>query len=113
MECKKCNQGRVNEWRRKNRETTNKQNREYILNKRLKAIGVLGGRCAGCGNEDLRVLQIDHVGGGGNQDRKINRSRVTILNRVISGEVGYQLLCANCHCIKTFDNGEYGNHVSI
>lgn len=91
-ECKQCLDSRTKEWKR---------------NKRKSAIAALGGKCSHCGNDDPRVLQIDHIDGGGNADRK--KSRISILNRIISGSGGFQLLCANCHCIKSFDNGEYGN----
>lgn len=110
-ECKKCSAGRVKEWKRANKDRVNEQNREYLRAKREQALLALGGKCASCGNADKRVLQIDHVNGGGNSDRK--GSRVSVLNRVISGESGFQLLCANCHCIKSFENGEYGNVVSV
>lgn len=110
-ECKKCSAGRVKEWKRANKDRVNEQNREYLRAKREQALLALGGKCASCGNADKRVLQIDHVNGGGNSDRK--GSRVSVLNRVISGESGFQSLCANCHCIKSFENGEYGNVVSV
>lgn len=110
-ECKECSAGRVMEWRRANKGRVNEQNRKYIKAKRERAIDILGGKCSSCSNSDPRVLQIDHINGGGNSDRK--GSRASILNRIISGESGFQLLCANCHCIKSFENGEYNNVVSI
>lgn len=70
---------------------------------------LLGEKCIRCGFDDKRALQIDHVYGGGNKERK---SRGTnnyklILNKILDGSKEYQILCSNCNWIKRFENNEH------
>jgi hypothetical protein len=80
-----------------------------LSNQRLreKVVTLLGSRCSKCGLTDKRVLQVDHIFGGGNDERKRLGPRGTY-HRVLetSGE-GYQLLCANCNWIKRHENKEW------
>jgi 5-methylcytosine-specific restriction endonuclease McrA len=64
---------------------------------RRKVVEILGGACAECGNDDIRVLQIDHIGPK-TIDRKMELRRIA---RGASSE-HVQLLCANCHAIKSY-----------
>jgi hypothetical protein len=67
----------------------------------------LGGECSVCGISDYRVLQIDHINGGGSQDRKNIGHNHTFLKIVLDDDGSkYQLLCANCNWIKRFENNE-------
>jgi len=93
-----------NRWRAKNKEVVNERNRNRLIRLRMEAVLALGGNCANCGEDDVRVLQIDHINGGGSAERKTSKAWGTnLLARVISGDVdGLQLLCANCHMIKTW-----------
>lgn len=60
-----------------------------------------GKRCANCGFEDARALQIDHVYNDGHADRKKGEnSRQRIRNAINDTEGRYQILCANCNWIK-------------
>jgi AraC-like DNA-binding protein len=68
---------------------------------------LLGDICARCGFSDQRALQIDHINGGGSAEL---RRWVTpyayykdILRRVLAGEGGFQILCANCNAIKRME----------
>lgn len=79
--------------------------RELRRDIRKLAISILGGKCAVCGIEDYRVLQIDHINGGGNKENK-RIGPDGIRKRVIAGEPGYQLLCANHNWIKKYENNE-------
>lgn len=67
---------------------------------RPKAVETLGGQCKRCGIDDYRVLQIDHVDGGGKNDHRGSPTQA-MHRAIIKGAPGYQLLCANCHQIKT------------
>lgn len=62
-----------------------------------------GGVCACCGEEEFEFLCIDHVNGGGSEDRK-KHNTYQIARRVI--ELGfpgeYQVLCHNCNLAKGF-----------
>lgn len=58
------------------------------------------------GCSDKRCLQIDHVFGGGVQERKKLGSKARYL-KVLNDQSGvYQLLCANCNWIKRHVNDE-------
>lgn len=77
---------------------------KYSRKLRKDAIKVLGGRCAACLNDDFRVLTFDHVDGGGDADRGgRNQNNRSVMRQVRDGERDdIQLLCANCHHIKTY-----------
>lgn len=65
----------------------------------------LGGRCCQCGFDDWRALQVDHVNGGGRAHRQRNGGWsywISILRAVLANTGEYQLLCANCHMIKSY-----------
>jgi hypothetical protein len=128
----KRNPERANEtnrkWRAKNKErmkswncmSKEKQN-EYSKTKRDKIrkeiLELLGNRCSnphclvlnGC--SDIRCLQIDHVNGKGNQERKLFKNHAYkylrhILQKIREGSKDYQLLCANCNVIKRAEKKE-------
>ena len=74
---------------------------------RERAINALGGKCAHCGFNDIRALHIDHIHGGGKDERESKRGtsyHYHILKRIESGD--YQVLCANCNYIKVSENNE-------
>lgn len=77
--------------------------------KRIFAIEKLGGKCVHCGNSDDRVLEIDHVLPLSKEEEKRIHAHYVfkeILEHDTPG-LKYQLLCANCHKIKTIEKGEY------
>lgn len=86
-------------------------NLRSILNpKRLDLIEIIGGHiCKHCGNEDRRVLQIDHVWGNGSE-MPLHKS--TVLDYYLDNcEIAIeelQILCCNCHRIKSLVNGDLG-----
>jgi 5-methylcytosine-specific restriction endonuclease McrA len=65
----------------------------------------LGGKCVRCGFTDTRALQVDHIHGGGQDDRKLSWPAFYRLVLEKRGE-RYQLLCANCNWIKKHEQGE-------
>lgn len=66
-----------------------------------------------CLNGDHRVLEVDHINGDGYKVRQIFKSGYRgqsidqKLKAVEAYRTRFQLLCANCHRIKTHENGEY------
>jgi hypothetical protein len=81
--------------------------KRYRERKREDVFQLLGDQCAHCGITDRRVLQIDHVRGGGTQHHRQTHN-TSFLTEVAgswrSGERGkYQLLCANCNWIKRLE----------
>lgn len=70
-----------------------------------------GSKCFSCGNQDKRVLQIDHVNGNGYQHRKLFKGFAyyrDIERSIKAGEEKFQLLCANCNSIKCIEKKERG-----
>jgi hypothetical protein len=53
------------------------------------------------GCTDRRCLQIDHVYGGGSQERKTSTGYIILLRVIEDEDHKYQLLCANCNWIKS------------
>lgn len=76
---------------------------------RQKALRRYGGTCTcpcGCREPDLRVLQIDHLFGGGNQEREDLRGLrfwTKLINEPLRTDL--RLLCANCHVTLTQHGG--------
>ena len=80
--------------------------KKHDLRNKLKALVILGNKCSRCGEEDIRVLQFDHINGGGSKDRK-NRGNLAVTYDILRGITEpYQILCANCNCIKRHENKE-------
>lgn len=73
-------------------------------------VAALGGRCCKCGySENIHALQVDHINGDGHEDRKNGWNQWKVYKDIIDhgSQNRYQLLCANCHCIKTMENREH------
>jgi hypothetical protein len=88
------------EWRAKNPH----YQQGFARKSRLKVLECLGGKCALCGIPDNRVLQIDHINGGGTKERN-QLSTMAVYRKILKlcqeeRSENYQLLCANCHLIK-------------
>ena len=69
---------------------------------------ILGKKCQLCGISDMKVLQIDHIHGGGNYQRKIltgDKGYQFILKEVKSGSDNYRILCANCNLLEAIKLG--------
>lgn len=79
--------------------------REYNLKLRVQALMLLGGNCSRCNNDDMRVLQIDHVNGGGTKENKKIHAR-GICIKAMENPTEYQVLCANCNWIKRWERNE-------
>ena len=81
-----------------------KYNDRYELAKN-KVFAAFGCKCNMCNETDRRVLQLDHVNGGGNKERKKMNS-LARYTRALKEPEKYQILCANCNVVKKFENGE-------
>ncbi len=68
-----------------------------------KALIFLGGQCKKCGIKDLRVLQFDHKKSvKETKERRLSKNK-SFFNKIINKKIiNIQLLCANCHQIKTW-----------
>lgn len=88
------------------RERTRERNLEY----KLKAHKMLGGKCVKCGyNESHCALHIDHIKPqlfSHHRGYNYYNSGRGLHKQIALGKVpldNFQLLCANCHSIKTFE----------
>ena len=80
--------------------------KRYYIKLRGDVIHLLGSKCQDCGNNDIRVLQVDHVSGGGSKEHR-ELGWVRIMRKIRNGQTdGYQLLCANCNWIKRWEMKE-------
>lgn len=75
---------------------------------RSKVLEHFGGECFKCGISDKRVLQLDHVHGGGSKHIKGVSWSVRYQHALDNPNL-YQLLCANCNWIKRHENREFRN----
>jgi len=112
-EKKRISEARFREKRRRTRPEWRTFINNYLarrkMSRRRKLIEMLGGKCVKCGfNSDWRAFQIDHIKGGGCQERKRLRT-IDAYYKDIEKEGGrkYQLLCANCNQIKQYDRKEH------
>ena len=92
-------------YRKTNREIVNERQRIRRDSERNEVVRKLGNRCVICGLDDVRVLQVDHVNGGGEKERRTKRTS-QMYKEVLAGvRSDLQLLCANCNWIKRHESG--------
>lgn len=90
---------RQREWYQRNKEKAQAYGRERFQRLRAEMVELLGAVCRQCGYSDQRALEIDHVvpvrhrSGGKEWHREMSNIR--------ANPHQYQLLCANCHTIKS------------
>jgi hypothetical protein len=79
-----------------------------------------GGKCSCCGNDNIRVLQLDHKYNNGAEHRKalnngsnsMGGCRVYRWAKLNEFPSFFQILCANCHHIKTvYGECELSDHI--
>ena len=92
-------------------ETKKQKMGDYRRRLRKAVLDALGGVCVKCDYDDSRALQIDHIDGGGKEERKSIPNTWKFYQVVIDSfqkeENKYQLLCANCNQIKRIVNKEH------
>lgn len=95
-------------WRKENLAEARKYEREYQKKYRSKvrdeAIIHYGGKCAKCGIDDFRILQIDHIKDDGYKHRKeIKTWQFPMWLKKHDYPKGYQILCCNCNWLKRYE----------
>ncbi len=70
---------------------------------RSQAYAAYGGKCVCCGINDVNYLQYDHINGGGAKHRQEIGWGINFLKWLEKNNYPniLQLLCANCHHMKT------------
>lgn len=72
----------------------------YRQRQREQAFAVLGNTCQRCGCDDKRVLDFDHIEGGGSKFRSsVQRNSYRIMKDVLDHPEKYRVLCRNCNWI--------------
>lgn len=97
-------------YRRVGPEVAKRSVKAWYAQNRATILARMGGVCVKCGFADTRALQIDHVAGGGNRERKAVARDSFYVRLLKHGTNGYQLLCANCNWIKRLENNEHTTH---
>jgi hypothetical protein len=106
-ELKKRKDKREKEWRRKHRKQINENIKRCNQRLRIEVLEAYGGKCACCGETEIKFLSIDHVEGNGAAHRRdVVKSgggqqfwRWLKKNNYPSG---FQVLCHNCNMAKAF-----------
>jgi 5-methylcytosine-specific restriction endonuclease McrA len=85
--------------------------KEHRFRRREQAIQYLGGKCIDCGNLDHRVFEFHHA-----EERRNNGATVGSLFQGSWGRLKEELdkcelLCANCHKIKTAQENKHLSRV--
>jgi|SRR3972149_1045470 len=103
--CQECRQEGVRlhsrEYKEAHREEARAHSKRGTRTLRLKVLEKFGSVCRICGyKDDLRALAIDHVKGGGHQE-KMRLGTNYYLHLLNNGtHENYQTLCYNCNAIK-------------
>lgn len=97
----KNNKEKRKEWVEKNKEYINKKRNERKKKHKEYLIEMLGGKCSGCSS--VKNLEFDHL------DRKQKEFNISAflaykLEKLIPEAKKCQLLCDNCHKLKTLIN---------
>ena len=69
----------------------------------------LGPRCTRCGFSDVRILQFDHILGGGTEDKRKNPNverKYQMWLADLNLEMKIQVLCPNCNWLKRVEQKE-------
>lgn len=109
--CRPCRKQDVRAWKAANREKVNQKGREYLARIRREAIDILGPRCScpGCSVDRYVFLSIDHIDGGGQQERKAGSNPAGRYNWIRKNpdeaRLKFQTLCFNCNQAKHFEPG--------
>lgn len=80
---------------------------------KCKAVEILGGACVWCGQQDVRVLEFDHINNDGKKHRAESRihggagTATWIIAVPEEAQQRIQVLCANCHAIKNYKQEGY------
>jgi len=79
--------------------------RQIHWKRKLKVVEMLGGKCRRCGEMDIRVLQVNHINGGGRRDPL---GKTDLYLEIVQGRRpidDLELLCANCNIIYEYEVG--------
>ena len=76
---------------------------------REKAFAIVGEKCVRCSQDDKRVLEFDHIVPILRSKSGVESGR-NLARKIANGQIGpseIQVLCGNCHTIKTYYPEEF------
>ncbi len=82
--------------------------RDYKDKLTREVLDAYGSACSCCGHKDLRVLTIDHIGGGGKQhlkSLKANPTKFYCWLRANRYPIEFRVLCRNCNSGRAISDG--------
>ncbi len=81
---------------------------ETYRNLRAMLYEIVGKQCVGCGHDDIRVLEFDHVHGDGAEDRRKFQGARSMLEFYVAhpaiAKRALQTMCRNCNWLKRKGN---------
>ena len=118
--CKDCDKKRMRDYYHtdKGKKACREKVKKIRMRIKKQIQEMLGSKCSNPYNlphpewcNDLRILQVDHIHGGGTKERKFNHGSniqyyLNILRKIKAGSKDYQLLCPNCNLLKKILNKE-------
>jgi hypothetical protein len=99
---KKNSRDQMREWRLKNPEKSRVSIKRNYLSRKIRAISLIGEtKCSKCGCNELKFLEFNHIGGGGNKERKTSEYKNMIDRLLYSGRgsAGINILCRVCNAL--------------
>ena len=94
--CSTCRQKYLFEWRRTEEVKLKRRQSNRHIRERLFA--GYGGQCVCCGEKQFEFLALDHVEGGGRQERKTKSTQQIALQAIRENFPSkYRILCHNCN----------------
>jgi 5-methylcytosine-specific restriction endonuclease McrA len=87
--------------------------RRWRLIRKERVIKLLGGGCKRCGFDNPDALELDHIIPVNRKTNGLGDAGSELWRKVANGYIplsDVQLLCCNCHAIKTAEDRHFNNH---
>ena len=104
LEQRKARQaGYVQKWRLANPEKQKLARRRAFLNRKLKAIRIVGeAKCRNCGCDEIDYLEFNHINGGGAKEFRTITKYMGMMDQLLTGKrtaEGLEILCRVCNAL--------------
>ena len=92
-------------YRKNNREKIAKQSKIQTRKRKIRAFNLISNnniKCVRCGCDDIKLLEINHIKGGGTKEYKLGINSAVLINNILNGSRGVddlELLCRPCNSI--------------
>ena len=90
---------------RENAKSYSNRARLRLWKYKTEALNKLGGKCVACGIDDMRVLQINHVNGGGSGENLFGIDMYSAIIKGTRSTADLDVRCANCNIIYEYESG--------